>query len=933
MAIDPICGMTVDETTALSAERNGETFYFCCEHCRSRFLASSEVEEGQTGRGEAEPRGSGEQGTSRQGDGTTGGEQDQWPMTNPQSPMTNEGGADSPSSPPPSSPLPLLPSAPHPPEHASGCCHGEGEPVGHRQASSSRYICPMCPGVGSETPADCPKCGMALEPNPSLAASFARKTVYTCPMHPEIEQDRPGTCPKCGMDLEATTVTLAEEPDPELVSMTRRFWVCLALSLPIMLLSMGPMIGIPIHAWIHGPQWWELLLATPVVGWGAWPFFTRAVRSLRTGNLNMFTLIGIGTAAAYLFSLFAVLFPHLIPESFFRHGQLPLYFEAATMITTLVLLGQVLELRARKRTGNAIRELLSLAPETARIVRNGDVAVVPLEGVREGDRLRVLPGDKVPVDGVIVSGSSHVDEAMITGEPVPVEKGEGDRVIGGTVNQAGSFEIRAEKVGSETTLARIVEMVAQAQRSRAPIQRIADRVSGIFVPVVIVVAVVTFLVWSAWGPEEMRLAYAFVNAVSVLIVACPCALGLATPMSIMVGVGRGAGEGVLIKDAESLETLEQVGTLIVDKTGTLTAGRPKLVRVQPRSGFDADELLRLAAAVEQHSEHPLARAIVESALAEPKPAAPGGSPIGGNRVPLPHVEQFASITGGGVSGRVEGREVLVGKLAWLEERGVKGPRGGEEEGQRGRGDEETPETVVHVAVDGEWVGSLAVADPIKDSTPEAVRALHQLGLRIVMLTGDNEQTARSVAEQLGIDEFHANVTPREKHDFVRALGPACHGSVSRASHATPHECCDAASDAAEGPAARLTEPWHPDGKRTKVAMAGDGINDAPALAAADVGIAMGTGTDVAIESAGVTLLKGDLRGIEKAVRLSRLTMRNIRQNLFFAFIYNMLGVPVAAGVLYPVFGILLSPMIAAAAMSLSSVSVISNALRLRQAGL
>lgn len=750
-------------------------------------------------------------------------------------------------------------------------------------------------------------------------------------MHPEIEQDHPGVCPKCGMDLEATTVTLEEEPEPELVSMTRRFWICLALSLPIMLLSMGPMIGIPIHAWIHAPQWWELLLASPVVGWGAWPFFTRAVRSLRTGNLNMFTLIGIGTAAAYLFSLFAVLFPHLIPESFFRHGQLPLYFEAATMITTLVLLGQVLELRARRRTGNAIRELLSLAPETARIVRNGDVEVVPLEAVREGDRLRVLPGDKVPVDGVIVSGSSHVDESMITGEPVPVEKGEGDRVIGGTVNQAGSFEIRAEKVGSETTLARIVEMVAQAQRSRAPIQRIADRVSGIFVPVVIAVAVVTFLVWSVWGPEEMRLAYAFVNAVSVLIVACPCALGLATPMSIMVGVGRGAGEGVLIKDAESLETLEKVGMLIVDKTGTLTAGRPKLVRVQPRSGFDADELLRLAAAVEQHSEHPLARAIVEAALAEPKPA----DGIGGRRVPLTDVEQFASITGGGVSGRVEGREVLVGKLAWLEERGVTGQRGGGAEGQRSRGDgdEGTAETVVHVAVDGAWAGSLAVADPIKDSTPEAVRALHRLGLRIVMLTGDNEQTARSVAKQLGIDDFHANVTPQEKHDFVRERLHACHGSVSRAAHATQRECCDATSDTAEGPAARLTEPWHPDGKRTKVAMAGDGINDAPALAAADVGIAMGTGTDVAIESAGVTLVKGDLRGIEKAVRLSRLTMRNIRQNLFFAFIYNMLGVPIAAGVLYPFFGILLSPMIAAAAMSLSSVSVISNALRLRRARL
>jgi Cu+-exporting ATPase len=695
-------------------------------------------------------------------------------------------------------------------------------------------------------------------------------------MHPEIEQVGPGSCPKCGMDLEPKTLQLdTGDDDPELRGMTRRFWIAAALTLPVFLMSMLPMLGVPLDRWL-GPTiepWLQLALATPVVFWAGWPFFERGFRSLVTGHLNMFTLIAIGTGAAFLYSLVAVLFPALIPHQFRHDGGVPVYFEAAAVIITLVLLGQLLELRARHRTGAAIRELLSLAPPVARVVRQGEEREVPLDEVHQGDVLRVRPGEKIPVDGRLTEGGSSVEESMITGEPMPVEKRIGDAVIGGTLNQTGSFLMVADKVGKDTVLSRIIGMVADAQRSRAPIQKVADAVAGYFVPAVLAVAVVTFLVWAIAAPEQPPLAWALVNAVAVLIIACPCALGLATPMSIMVGIGRGAREGVLVKNAEVLERLEKVDTVVVDKTGTLTAGRPSLTECLPVAGMTETELLRHAASVEQQSEHPLARAIVAGAAAR--------------NIPVPAVAHFDSVTGGGARGRVEGREVLVGKRAWLAEEHVADLAALDERSaalqQQGR-------TVMHVAIDKRLAGLIAVSDPIKASTPEAVRSLHGLGLRIIMLTGDSEQTARTVAAGLGIDEFRAGVKPEGKHDLVKALQ-------------------------AEG--------------RT-VAMAGDGINDAPALAAADVGIAMGTGSDAAIESAGVTLVKGDLRGIVKAIDLSRHTMRNIRQNLFFALVYNALGVPIAAGVLYPLSShLLLNPMIAAAAMSLSSVSVVANALRLR----
>jgi Cu+-exporting ATPase len=695
-------------------------------------------------------------------------------------------------------------------------------------------------------------------------------------MHPEIEQDGPGTCPKCGMALEPKTVELVtDDDDSELRSMTLRFWVSLVLTVPVLLLAMLPMIGVPVDMWLGAAahSWLQLVLSTPVVLWGGWPFFDRGWRSILTWNLNMFTLIAIGTGAAYLYSLVAVLFPKLFPESFRHHGQVEIYFEAAAVIVTLVLLGQVLELRARRRTGAAIRELLSLAPPTARLIRDGNELEVPLEEVRQGDILRVRPGEKIPVDGKLTEGKSSVDESMITGEPMPVEKQTGDSVIGATVNQTGSFLMAAENVGQDTVLARIVNMVADAQRSRAPIQKVADMVAGYFVPAVVVIAILTFLVWAIVQPEQPALAWAFVNAVAVLIIACPCALGLATPMSIMVGVGRGAKEGVLIKDAEVLETLERIDTVVVDKTGTLTEGRPKLTECIPIDPFTEEELLGLAAAVEQQSEHPLAHAIVMGAKER--------------NLAVATVADFDSVTGGGVHGRVAGKTVLIGKRALLADKQVQNlailDSRAEALQSQGR-------TVMFVAVDQQFAGLLAVSDPIKSSTPDAVQSLHDLGLRIIMLTGDNEKTAKTVAEKLGIDEFQASVRPEDKHARIKAL--------------------------------------RTEGRR--VAMAGDGINDAPALAEADVGIAMGTGTDVAIESAGVTLVKGDLRGIVKAVKLSRHTMRNIRQNLFFAFIYNALGVPVAAGVLYPISEqLLLNPMIAAAAMSFSSVSVVGNALRLR----
>lgn len=804
MAIDPICGMTVDESTAHKYEQGDDTFYFCSDHCRQKFAASAQVTE------------------------------------------TDQ-------------------------HKTSNCCQHESGAV-RMGKPTANYFCPMCEGVESDQPGDCPKCGMALER--TRPATGSDRTIYTCPMHPEVEQDHPGACPICGMDLEPKTVA-AEEDDTELHSMTLRFWVALALSLPLLLLAMLPMLGVPVDRWLGHTfhVWFQLFLGTPVVLWAGWPFFVRGWKSVATWNLNMFTLIAIGTGAAFLYSVVAILFPTFIPDDFKHQGVAEVYFEAAAVIITLVLLGQVLELRARRRTSGAIRELMSLTPPVAHLVKDGEERDVELSDLSKGDILRVRPGEKIPVDGSITQGKSSIDESMITGEPLAVEKNPGDEVIGGTVNQTGSFLMEATEVGDQTVLAQIVEMVANAQRSRAPIQKVADTVAGYFVPAVVVIAILTFIVWAVFQPAQPALAWALVNSVAVLIIACPCALGLATPMSIMVGVGRGAKEGVLIKDAEVLETLEKVDTVVVDKTGTLTEGRPKLTECIPTDAFTEDELLRLAGAVETSSEHPLARAIVD------------GTKERG--ITLDDAQHFESITGGGVKATVSGRTVVIGKRSMLESGDVLIPLSLDEQAERlqtqGR-------TVMYVSVDGQFAGLIAVSDPIKEATPEAVRQLHDLGLRIIMLTGDNERTAQTVAEKLGIDEFEAGVKPEDKHQRINSLK-------------------------AEG--------------RT-VAMAGDGINDAPALAEANVGIAMGTGTDVAIESSGVTLVKGDLRGIVKAVSLSRHTMRNIRQNLFFALIYNALGVPIAAGVLYPISEhLLLNPMIAAAAMSFSSVSVIANALRLR----
>ena len=735
------------------------------------------------------------------------------------------------------------------------------------------FTCPMHPEVREDGPGSCPKCGMALEPlTPAVAAT---RVEYTCPMHPEVVREEPGSCPICGMALEPRTVTLAEEENPELKDMTRRFFVATALSVPLLGVAMGDMLpGEPVSHLLSG-RWrvlLELALATPVATWAAWPFFVRAVQSVKHKSLNMFTLIGLGVGVAYLYSLIAALVPAIFPPAFRGHsGQVAVYFEAAAIIVTLILLGQVLELRARSRTGTAIKALLGLAPKNARRLSDGGEEDVPLDAVQPGDRLRVRPGEKVPVDGEVIEGSSAVDESMVSGEPIPVEKQAGDRLIGATVNGTGSLVMRAERVGAETLLSRIVAMVAEAQRSRAPIQKLADVVAGYFVPAVIVVAILTFIAWSLFGVEP-RMAYAILNAVAVLIIACPCALGLATPMSIMVATGKGATMGVLFKNAEAIEVMRKVDTLVVDKTGTLTEGKPKLVTVEPVDGMDEKRLLRLAASLERASEHPLAAAIVNGAEER--------------QVELGEASDFGSVTGKGVSGTVDGSAVALGNRGLLEDLGI------ELAGLRERADKLRAggQTVMFVAVDGAVAGLVGVADPIKLSTLEAVRELHAEGLRIVMLTGDSRATAESVADQLGIDEVVAEVLPDQKAQVVKRF--QSEGRV--------------------------------------VAMAGDGINDAPALAQAQVGIAMGTGTDVAMESAGVTLVKGDLRGIVRARRLSRATMANIRQNLFFAFIYNALGVPVAAGVLYPFFGLLLSPMIAAAAMSFSSVSVIGNALRLRR---
>ena len=778
----------------------------------------------------------------------------------------------------------------------------------HEASDHTIYTCPMHPEVRQEGPGDCPKCGMHLVPEGSEQAKDGHAcchghhahsadagdgaddkrydkvpagysgTVYTCPMHPQVRQTKPGSCPICGMGLELQSATMAEEgPNPELVGFSRRFWIGTALTLPLLVFTMGPYLGLGGVRDIFGERntlWIELVLGTPVVLWCGWPFLVRGWNSFRTLNLNMFSLIGMGVFAAWAFSVVAVLAPGIFPDGFRdAEGHVGVYFEAAAVIVTLVLLGQVMELRAREGTGKAIRALLDLAAKTARVIRkDGREEEIPLEDVLVGDRLRVRPGDKVPVDGVVTDGRSSVDESMITGEPVPVEKVAGDPVTGATINGTGSLVIEATRVGADTMLSQIVEMVANAQRSRAPIQKYADKVSGWFVPVVIGIAVLSFIGWALWGPAP-ALSYALIAAVAVLIIACPCALGLATPMSIMTATGRGAQVGVLIKNAEALERFEKVDTLMVDKTGTLTLGKPELVSVLPEPGHDEAEVLRLAATLERGSEHPLAEAIV--AGAEERGVALG------------EASDFEAVTGKGVKGVVDGKHVALGNLKLVTDLGLEAA----ELTEKANAHRDQGETVMFVMLDGAVAGLVSVADPVKETTPAALEALHKLGFRIIMATGDNERTARAVAARLGIDEIRADVLPEDKARIIQELQ-------------------------AEG---------------RKVAMAGDGVNDAPALAQADVGIAMGTGADVAIESAGITLVKGNLDGIVRARRLARATMRNIRQNLFFALIYNAAGVPVAAGLLYPFFGILISPIFAAFAMSASSISVVTNALRLRSA--
>jgi Cu+-exporting ATPase len=746
--------------------------------------------------------------------------------------------------------------------------------MNHEHSATTEYTCPMHPEVRQPHADSCPACGMALEPVSTPAP--AARTEYVCPMHPEIVRTEPGSCPICGMALEPRTISAEEEQEnPELRDMRRRFWVSLALTIPVLVSAMAEHIpGRPLQQLAPDRfwTWFELVLATPVVLWGGLPFFVRGWRSIVNRSLNMFTLIGLGVAVSYIYSLVAALFPGIFPAAFRNEaGQVAVYFEAAAVIVTLVLLGQVLELKARSQTGAAIKALLGLAPKTARLVHeDGSEADVPLDAVQVGNRLRVRPGEKIPVDGVVLEGASSVDESMITGEPIPVEKQAGDRVTGATVNGTGALVMRAERVGSETLLAQIVHMVSEAQRSRAPIQKLADIVAGYFVPAVVGIALLTFAAWAIWGPQP-KMAHAIINAVAVLIIACPCALGLATPMSIMVATGKGATLGVLFKNAEAIEFMRKVDTLVVDKTGTLTEGKPRLVTVRPASGFDENQLLGLAAGVERASEHPLAAAVV--AGAEQRGAAASV------------VEQFDSVTGKGVKARVNGTAVALGNRKLMDDLGVDpGQSQTDAEAMRADG-----QTVMFLASDGKLAGLLGVADPVKDTTPEAIRQLHEEGIRVVMLTGDSRTTAAAVARKLGIDDVVAEVLPQDKSNQVKRL--------------------------------------QQDGRF--VAMAGDGINDAPALAQAQIGIAMGTGTDVAMESAGVTLVKGDLRGIVRARLLSRATMRNIKENLFFAFVYNSLGVPIAAGVLYPFFGLLLSPVIAAAAMSFSSVSVVGNALRLR----
>jgi P-type Cu+ transporter len=760
--------------------------------------------------------------------------------------------------------------------HSGHCEHHD-----HRQhsahpgpAPNKAYFCPMCPGVESDKPGDCPKCGMRLERNPSLPAA---QTIYTCPMHPQIQQDHPGDCPICGMRLEPKTgITGEEEEDREVRTLATKFWVSLVLTIPVLILALGKMVpGLSVDHWVPVGinRWIQLVLATVIVFWCGDLFFVRAWRSIINRSLNMFTLIAVGVGAAYLYSAIATIFPNLFPDSFKHHGEIDLYFESAAVITVLVLFGQWLELRARSQTGKAIESLLGLAAKSARRLNaTGHEEEILVDQLQPGYLVRVRPGEKIPVDGIIQEGLSLIDESMITGEPIPVAKRAGDWVIGATVNQTGSFVMRVEKVGSETVLSQIVHMVAEAQRSRAPIQRLADQVSGWFVPSVIIVALLTAVIWAIWGPPP--LAYAVVNAVAVLIIACPCALGLATPMSIMVGVGRGAQLGILVRNAEAIETAEKITHLVVDKTGTLTAGQPKVTDVIASGGFDQNNLLSIAASVESQSEHPLAGAVVSEAKQR--------------GIPLRKVEDFVSVTGAGLQAKIDGKKVLVGHDSFLRDNGVVGWK---ELTDRANRLSEQARSLVWVAVGGVAMGVIGITDPVRETTPKAIQQLQAMGITVVMATGDNPRTAKAVASQLQIDEVHAGLKPADKQRLVQELRE----------------------------------------QGAKVAVAGDGINDAPALAAADVGIALGTGTDVAIQSAGLTLLKGDLTGIVKALRLSQAVMRNIRQNLFFAFIYNLLGVPIAAGILYPVFGLLLNPMIAGAAMSFSSLSVVSNALRLRSA--
>lgn len=806
---DPVCNMNVDENSHFSVEHQDDKYYFCSKSCLDKFTSNP----------------------------------DQY-LSNIQN------------------------------EH-SCCNHKASDEPNKQHAQDLDYTCPMHPEVIKKGPGDCPKCGMALEPaNPILSSE---KVEYTCPMHPEIVQDEPGSCPICGMALESRTIT-TEEDNTELNIMTKRFWVSAVISIPLLFIAMGGLIP-AIHIWLQSiasPQMLtivELILATPVVLWGGWPFFVRGWQSVLNKSPNMFTLIGLGTGVAYVYSFIAAVFPDIFPDAFKdESGKIGLYFEAAAVIITLVLLGQVLELKARSQTGAAIKALLGLAPKEARKVNeDGTEEDVSIDKIEIGMTLRVRPGEKVPIDGIVVDGSSSIDESMITGEPIPVEKKAGDKVIGATINNTGSILIKAEKIGADTLLSQIVQMVADAQRSKAPIQKLADQVSAYFVPAVIGIAILSFIIWSIYGPDP-KLAYALINAVAVLIIACPCALGLATPMSIMVATGRGASMGVLFKNAEAIETLRKVDLLVVDKTGTLTVGKPTLMHVHSEDPWSEDDILKYASSIERGSEHPLAEAIVKGA--EDK------------NIDFIKTTNFDSITGKGVRGEVDGKVVALGNKSLFESLNVSlGKLINIADDLR-----KTGQTVMYISIDNVPAGLIGVADPIKDSTPLAIKQLHEENIKVVMLTGDNEATAQVVADTLNIDEVIAEVLPHQKAEAVK----------------------------------------HFQEKGFFVAMAGDGINDAPALAQAEVGIAMGTGTDVAMESAGVTLIKGDIRGIVRARKLSRLTLKNIKQNLFLAFIYNSLGVPIAAGILYPVFGILLSPIIAAAAMSLSSVSVIGNALRLKR---